>query len=48
MSLILGVLTEVRNVIVVAVRSREAMPADHMVNMGQHIWQVPRSEVVLP
>ncbi|MGB5925421.1 MAG: hypothetical protein WBH01_04930 [Dehalococcoidia bacterium] len=48
MSVILGVLTEVRNIIAVAVYSQQAMLADHTVNMGQHIWQVPRSEVVVP
>jgi len=40
MSVILSVLTEVINVIAVAICSQQAVLADHVVNMGQYIRQV--------
>jgi hypothetical protein len=48
MSVVLGIFTEVRNVIAAAVCCQQAMPPDHTVSMGQHIWQVPQSEEVVP
>jgi len=48
MSLILGVPTEVRDIIPIAVCCQHGVPADHIVSIGQYVWQIPGSEVVIP